>query len=300
LSTLTKVLIVLLTVFSIFLCGIVVTYVANSENQRKRADGLQSQLSAARRTQEAAVKDLEDEKARAQAEKAQLEEQITKLDVQAKNLLAELENAKTLNNQLVQRVTSMTAAVETASATAKQQTALFEAAHKEIEGLRADQANRGKELDETNLMLTERMSISSQLEEKVRRLTEENQELQTRLNQYLQQYGRVATRPLTTVPARSTTVQPAPTVAPVPAAPAQTKPISLNGRITEVDMKNRMAAISIGSAAGVRQDMKFYIIRGEQFVANLMILDVAPDKAVGILDLVKAEPQVGDVVMTNL
>jgi hypothetical protein len=35
-------------------------------------------------------------------------------------------------------------------------------------------------------------------------------------------------------------------------------------------------------------------------VANILILNVDPDKAVGILDLVKMDPQVGDTVTTNL
>jgi hypothetical protein len=300
LSTLTKVLIVLLTVFSIFLCGIVVTYVANSGDQRRIAKDNESKYLAARRTEENAKKELQDEKDRAEREKEQLGAQITSLGAKVTEFMAQLEQARTENAGLVQRVAAMTATVEMANKTAQEQTALFKAAHEEIEGLRADQSNRGKELDETNLALTDRMSISAQLEEKVRRLTEENQELQARLNQYLQQYGRMATRPATTVMPRSTAVQPVPATTPLAAPAPQTRPIGLSGRITEVDLKNRMAAISLGSAAGVRQDMKFYIIRGDQFVANLLILDVAPDKAVGILDLARQEPQVGDTVTTNL
>ena len=65
-------------------------------------------------------------------------------------------------------------------------------------------------------------------------------------------------------------------------------------------MSKRLAQISIGSAAGVRQDMKFYVIRGDRFVANILILEVSPDAAVGILDLVQVPPQVGDSVATNL
>jgi peptidoglycan hydrolase CwlO-like protein len=298
LSTLTKVLIVLLTVFSIFLSGIVVTYVANSENQRKRADGFESQLRAAKETQRNAVQELEQEKQRAQNEKAQLDGQLNQLGVQLKTLLAELDSAKRDNAQLVQKVASMAATVEMANATAKQQTALFETAQNDVRGLQTEQTNRKKELDETNQTLMEKMSIIAQLEEKVRRLTEESQAFQTRLNQGLQPYGRVAARPPTTIPATTRTVMPVPP-APSPAA-AQTKPIGLNGRVTAVDMKNRLAQISIGTAGGVRQDMKFYVTRGDRFVANILILDVSPDKAVGILDLVQAEPQIGDTVTTNL
>jgi peptidoglycan hydrolase CwlO-like protein len=298
LSTLTKVLIVLLTVFSIFLCGIVVTYVGNTENQRKLADDNQRKLNAAEKAKDAAQQDLEDANKKAENEKAQLNAQLTELDSRIKTLAAELDNAKRDNNQLVQKVASMTATVETVYAGAQQQTALFEAAQKEVQNLRTEQANRKRELDETNLMLEERMAIVTQLQDKVRRLTEENQDLQTRVNLYLQQYGRMTTRPATTVVPRNATVQPAQMTMPVPTP--QTKTIGLNGRVTEVDMKNRMASISIGSAAGVRPDMKFYVIRGDRFVANIVILDVSPDKAVGILDLVQMDPQVGDTVTTNL
>lgn len=291
-STLTKVLIVLLTVFAIFLCGIVVTYVANADNQRERADRLQRDIQAARRTQEAAVQDLEAEKQRAQAEKGQLDAQINELGLQVKQFQGELDGIKRENAQLVQEVTAMAATVETANATAKQQTTLFETAQQEVQSLRAEQTNRKKELDETNQMLMEKMAVIAQLDQKVRRLTEESQELGARLNQYLQQYGRMATRP-------ATTVRPAQPPAPTP-TPPQTKAIGLSGRVTVVDMKLRMAQISIGSAAGVRPDMKFYVTRGDRFVANILILEVSPDSAVGILDLVQTEPQVGDVVTTNL
>ena len=93
----------------------------------------------------------------------------------------------------------MAAAVADANVAAKQQTTLFETAQQKVQSLRAEQINRRKELDETNQMLLEKMTIIAQLEEKVRQLTEENQELGTRVNQYLAQYGRIAAKPPTTV-----------------------------------------------------------------------------------------------------
>ena len=294
-STLTKVLIVLLTVFSIFLCGIVVTYVANAENQRERADGLNRRFQAAQRSEEAAKADLEAEKQATAAMKAKLDGQLTELGVQVSNLNNELTNLKRENAQLVQKVASMAAAVETANATAGQQTSLFEAAQQEVQSLRAEQSNRRKELEETDQMLLDKMSIIAQLQSKTRELTETNQELESRLNRYLQQYGRMTTRPTTVTPAASGSVRPA-----IPAA--QQRGIGLSGRVTGVDMKSRLAEISIGAAAGVRQEMKFHVTRGDRFVADILILEVWPDKAVGIIDLVQPglEPQVGDTITTNL
>jgi myosin heavy subunit len=297
LSTLTKVLIVLLTVFSIFLCGIVVTYVANAENQKTRADGLQRNIRAAESREKDAQDQLEEEKLRAQTEKAKLDEQITGLSTQITALEGDLDLAKRERDQLVQKVANMTAAVENATAASKQQTSLFETAQQEVQNLQADQTNRRKELDETNQMLLEKMALIAQLEGKVRQLTEENQDVESQLNQYLQQYGRVATRPPTTVAPTSTTVQPV-----VLGPTAQTRLIGLNGQVTAVDMGSKLAEISIGAAAGVRAQMKFHVLRGDRVVADVRILETWPDKAVGVVELLQQglEPRAGDKVSTNL
>jgi len=295
LSTLTKVLIVLLTVFSIFLCGIVVTYVANAGNQRERADTLQRTISSAKSNEADAKQQLEDEKKRAQDEKAKLNEQILAFDTQIKALQGELDMAKRERDQWSQKAAGMAATAETAAVTAQQQTALFETAQQEVKNLRAEQDNRGKELAETNQMLLEKLALIADLEGKVRQLTESYQEAEGRLNQYLQQYGRIATTPATTVAPRAT-------VQPMALAPAQTRAISLNGQVTAVNMATKLAEISIGAAAGVRPEMRFHIIRGDRVVADVLILETWPDKAVGSVILVQQgmEPRAGDRAATNL
>ena len=80
-STLTKVLIVLLTVFSIFLCGIVVTYVANADNQSEIASRYRQQLNSAERVKDDAVSDMEATKAAAQQAQENLQDQIKELGI---------------------------------------------------------------------------------------------------------------------------------------------------------------------------------------------------------------------------
>ena len=46
--------------------------------------------------------------------------------------------------------------------------------------------------------------------------------------------------------------------------------------------------------------MVFHVTRGQQFVADIRILDVGPDQSVGILQKVQTPPRVGDVASTNL
>jgi len=295
LSTLTKVLIVLLTVFSIFLCGIVVTYVASAQNQKEIAKGWQTKVQGAERREADAQQQLEDEKLRAQAEKAKLNEQILAFDTQIKALQGELDMAKRERDQWSQKAAGMAATAETTTAAAQQQTALFEAEHQKVATLEAENNNHRKELDETNQMLLEKMALIADLEGKIRQLTESYQEAESRLNQYLQQYGRIATRPATTV-APKTTVQP------MSLAPAQTRIISLNGQVTAVNMASKLAEICIGAAAGVRPEMKFHVIRGDLVVADVLILETWPDKAVGsVIPLQQGmEPRAGDRVATNL
>ncbi len=299
-STLTKVLIVLLTVFSLFLCGIVVTYVANAENQRKRADGLQQQLQSAKQRQQQAMANEEQQKKAAEALEADLGTQLAELKTLRTQLEGEIDKLKRENGQLVQKVADLANVVETANTTAKQQTDLFQTSQQEVQTLRADQTNRNKELQETTQALMERMAALMDMEKRNRQLIEEKQALEIQLGQSLQPYGRAPVRPQTVTQPQLTAqpVQRASSQQPTPVP--QTRPINLNGRVTQIDMKNKVAAISIGSAAGVREDMKFHVTRGDRWICEILIFDVDAERAVGTLDLVQVEPQAGDLVATNL
>jgi len=301
LSTLTKVLIVLLTVFSLFLSGIVVTYVASAEKYRGTADRVTREKQSADKLKEKAERDLEAGIQAAKVEKDKLDTQIIALSAQITKLQADLDAAKRENAQLVQQGASLASAAQASSAGEKEQRTLFQTENQKVQSLEADRINREKELAETSQTLLEKVTIIAQLDDKVRQLTQENQELGTRLNQYLVQYGKMAAQPPTTVPAGSSLARPVQPVAAVSPA-RETKSIALNGQVTRVDLPNRLAEISIVAAAGVRQDMRFHVIRGDQFVADILILEVWPDTAVGKLDLVKTgmQPQAGDKVATNL
>ena len=299
-STLTKVLIVLLTVFAIFLCGIVVTYVANADNQRERADKLQQQWQSARQKQEAAIASEEKLKQDTEALKADSGKQLTALKVLRDQLGAQIDGLKRENTQLVQKLTDMAAVVQTANETLARVRDQAAVAEQEVKNLRADQANRNKELEETTQALMERTAVVADLQRKNRQLIEEKQGLETQINQVLQQYGKAPARPRTITAQRAIAQPVQQPQAPTPVVQTATKDIGLNGRVTQVDTKNRVAAISIGSAAGVREEMKFHVTRGDRFICDILIFDVDAEKAVGVLDLVQTEPQVGDLVATNL
>jgi uncharacterized phage infection (PIP) family protein YhgE len=299
LSTLTKVLIVLLTVFSIFLCGIVVTYVGNASDYRKEATRLKRDIQVTREESRNALSDAEKVKEAATAKEADLNKQVTDLTTARDELQTQVDTLKRQNGQLVQEVTNMGAAVKLANETMAKLRDQAAAAEQEVASLRADQTDRNKELQETTHALMEKMAVIADLEKKNRQLIEEKQGFQTQLSQKLAPYGMAPVRPQTVTASPQTGATPVQRPATQPAK-TMAKQIGLNGRVTQVDIKNKVAAISIGSAVGVKEDMKFHVTRGDRFICDILIFDVDSDKAIGTLDLVQAEPQAGDMAATNL
>ncbi len=294
-STLTKILIVLLTISSIFLCGTVVTYVANATNYRQMYTELRVERDSAVKKEQSARNELNTFKDEADRHKQQLNSTIDSLKNQVNQVQRDLQTTTAEKEDAIRRMNSWEAIVMDFSKTTDGQSQLLKNTLDELEKLRAKQIKRDKELKQTETTLLEKMVIISTLDQKAKRLLEEKIELQNRLNQLLRQYGK-ALAPAAPVTLRPEKVRSA-RIAPV--APVASD-IGLKGRVTAVDPKNSMAEISIGSAHGVTEDMKFHVTRGDEFICDILILDVDAEKAVGILDLIQQMPRVGDSVSTNL
>ncbi len=297
-STLTKILVVLVTVFSLFLCGIVVTYVANADNYKDKWQKAEQNRQAAIERRDSATKSETEQKQQFEADKAKLDNQIAELTGFKTQLEGEIDRLKRDNSQKEQEARDASARALIADQTASKMSDQAVAAEKEVKMLQANLTNLEKELEETKQALMERIVVLTDLQAANRQLIEEKQGLQTQLNQVLQQSGRAPTTPrvVTTTQSAAQPVQRAAT----PPAQAATREIALNGRVTQVDMKGRIAAISIGAAAGVRKEMKFHVTRGDRFICDIIIFDADAERAVGTLDLVQAEPQPGDTAATNL
>ncbi len=289
-STLTKVLIVLLTVSTIFLCGIVVTYVANAQNFK---DLYQTQLTSARTAnanEQRWKTQLNEKIAEADQMKTELEGQIKSLQTQITQLKNDLQVAQRAQQEATTQQEKAISVVQSLEQTNAQQLTLLENTQAELKKTETELQTVKSNLKETNTALLEKLSIISQQDERLKELVEEKTELQNRLDQLLQNYGqRVPVKAAPSTP-QVEKAKPAPSV----------EPIGLNGVISRVDAKNSLAQISIGSADGVKENMKFHVTRGDQFICDILILDVDTDKAVGILDRVQHQPKPGDTVSTNL
>ena len=292
-STLTKVLIVLLTIASIFLCGIVVTYVASADNFKQKYDNLYNGYQAAKKNEDNAKTQLNSTIEEKDRNTEKLGEQIASLDEQINKLKSDLATAERNRDDANRKVNNWAAIVMDFSKTIENNEKLVKGALTERDLKEAELIKQGKELKDTTAALMENMAIVTQLQDESKRLLEEKTELQEKLDQYLRQFGKAIAEPTPV-----TAVQEAARLTP------PTKDIDLNGSITEVDLKNLLAEVSIGAANGVKEGMRFHLTRGDKFICDIVILDVWPEKAVGWLELVQDQPQdqpqVNDRVSTNL
>jgi low affinity Fe/Cu permease len=290
LSTLTKILIVLLTLSSIFLCGIVVTYVANADNYREKYTSIRSNMDSLDEKLKAKTKEANEYIGQKQQLEDKLKSEIASLKAKVGKLEGDLSDVERERASLLAQVESWASITKDFYTTNDKQGTLLKNTLDELNRIQAEQIKQRKELNETTAELVEKMAIVEQLQTENKRLLEEKTELQARLDSILRPAGE-AVAELAPVTPEKTTVR--------PAGPA-TRQIGLKGSVTDVDMENSLVEISIGSADGVKEGMKFYVTRGEEFICDILIYDVESEKSVGLLDLVSEQPKAGDDVSTNL
>ena len=289
-STLTKILIVLLTLSSIFLCGIVVTYVANADNFKKQNESLRTQLYAANENEKGSKTQLKENIAKSQQLETKLRNEIASLNAKFSKVENDLKEAEREKAVLLQKVNGFASIVENFSQTNKGQGQLLQSTLDELNKVKAEQIKKDKELKQTTATLIEKMAIIASLEGEKKRLTEEKSELRRQLDQYLQQIGKLAVPPKLVTPERAKAQ---------PAGPPG-RAIGLEGLVSAVDLKNSLASISIGTEHGVKEGMRFYVTRDAEFICEILIIDVDTEQAVGVLERVQQQPRAGDNVSTNL
>lgn len=290
-STLTKILIVLLTLASIFLCGIVVTYVATAGNYRQQYNNLRSDRDALKETEKSLKKQLNEKIAEKQQMEDELNGEISSLKIELEKVQGQFNAVEGERAQLLQKVNGWTSIIKDFYETNEKQGQLLQNTLNELKKVQTAQIKERKELKETTTSLVERMAIIETLDAEKKRLIEEKTELQNRMDKLLQPMGKVAAGPVPVTPEVSAAAKP---------VEVGTRDIDLKGLVTSVDLKNSMASISLGTTDGVRKGMKFYVTRGDEFICNILIIDVDAEEGVGVLELVQQQPRIGDNVSTNL
>lgn len=290
-STLTKILIVLVTISSIFLCGIVVTYVALADNYKDKHDIIKTERDGLSEKNKSLTEQRNAMQAQKNAKENELNGEIDKLNTEINTLKAELKVVEAQKKHEEKRSSDMASVVETTTQTSKETTKLLMDTQEELNKLKSEQIKLLAQFEDTSTTLLEKLAVIQTLEKEKKQLIEEKVELQNRLDKLLQPTGRTPAPVVTVTPKPNEIARPAPVIA---------KKIGLKGLVTAVDTKNKMASISIGTADGVKEGMKFHVTRADKFICDILIIDVDAEEAVGALELVQEQPKPGDTVTTNL
>jgi len=290
---LTKVLVVFAAVLSIFLAALTIAYSANANSINQSlaaAQALQEEYRAALDTQVAQAK-TQQVAAQAQieklnSEKAQLLAEQNQLQTETARLLSEKNKAETARQSIESKIAEL-------GELAKTQAAMINSYRAEVTTLRDNEIDyRTKSLD-LEARLSDLQSQREVLQSTVRTLQEQ-----------LTEAKLVAEGGAGRLPGASRGAE-------APFVPAG---LSLQGRVERVmadpTTKATLARINLGSNDQVRENMRLMIVRDNNFVANLVIVQTDLRWSVGRVENINqklsndakqpVEVRSGDIVLSDV
>jgi len=284
LSILTKILAVLLSVFSLLLVGMVVTFVGNSNNYKASYEEQITLNAVMRGTVTEATRQYNELVKKSGELQKDLQDEILNLKAEKDLLASELRKSERLSMQYQNQANSMTSVLAGFDQSVKNLLASLNKTQKELDEARAEGIKSQKELNQMTSDLYEKIVQLQSIEAERRRLLEQKTELENRAATVGTPREIVA--PVTPLPNQM--------ASPAVAAPAGT---DIKGQIVEIE--GNLVTLSVGSADGVAKNMVFHVTRGDRFVCDVIITNVDINRSAGTLDLVVQQPQVNDIASTQ-
>jgi hypothetical protein len=285
LSTLTKIFVVLLVVFSIAFTMSTISFVAQSSNWRELAESYRMEA----QTTDAHLRNV---LASSAAEIASNRDAINAHIARYQTLEAEHQDALQEVGELQAELAAARAEVSSLQATAgllAGELKVGQAGWTEQRRQHAELKQRNVELEKRNLDLSQRVNeLTSQLVvvQRDQRHLKEQIYLLEEQNRALGQYReRLEAGDLTALAEAGEERV-------TPLTPLSGSPI--RGRLT--DVSGDLATISVGSADGVTEGMLFVIYRGLDYIGDLRVEMVEPSQAAGKIVRSRGAPRVGDRV----
>ncbi|MBA4397353.1 MAG: hypothetical protein C0394_08225 [Syntrophus sp. (in: bacteria)] len=277
----TKILIVLLSLFSIFLCGMVVSFVGSANNYKGMYDKLKTENQSLQ-SQSKQMQSLYSEQVK---KTEQLEEklnlEIKSLQERNNQLAADLQKTDRLSQEYQSRSESWKGVMTGFEQSVSAMLDSLKLTQDQLEKSRSQNIKDQKDLNQITADLYEKIVELQRLEAERRRLLEQKTSLEKQLS------GTNGATPAAVTQVIDT------------AKPAAT-PVSssIKGLIMEIDQS--LVTLSVGSADGVTKGMVFHVTRGSDFLCDIAVTDVDINKSAGVLEMVQQQPKIGDVVSTKL
>ena len=240
-STLTKILIVLLALSSIFLSGIVVTYVGTANNYKKEFQARKASIDSLNTDNEYKTDQINSLNEQLKSETAKHGSIVDALQSENDGYKTEIENLKNQLSIAQTKVENANAELISNSKTVAENNQLRKAAEEKLANLEALKISNENKINELTDKIVTKDAIIDRLESDKKLLVEEKTKIQNELDKYLQLASQ---RSFTSYPGTvsSGSVITGPIV----------KNIDIEGVITEIKPQDSLASISKGSAQGVK------------------------------------------------
>ena len=274
----------MLSVFSLLLAGMVVTFVGNTNNYKQgyeETKNLNTVLQAELTTK--------DEQYNVQVNKCielekQLQQELQNIEADKNQMASDLRKAERMALQYQSQADSWKGVMTGFEQSVRNLQASLSQTQAQLDLARSQGVKDQKELNQITADLYEKIVQLQSLEAERRRLLEQKKELESRMTT-----DRSPAREIIPVTPLNRTASPA-TI-----APAGT---DVKGLVVEI--QQNLITLSVGSADGVKEKMVFHITRGDRFLCDVIVTNVDINRCAGVLDLVQQSPQVGDTASTQL
>jgi uncharacterized phage infection (PIP) family protein YhgE len=281
---LTKILVALACILSVFLAALTIAYTANADRIVADHTQLTARVAAAEAAAAAEKITAGDLQVRMTAQLEQARQELTEAQSRVRQLMTD--NAKLVAEkmQAVAGRESLDARISEMGETIKLYHSLIQNYAVEISRLRDNELKDRERRIELDDRIADLESQRDVLQQSVRELQEQLAEARAVIEQGVRGTAAAAR---TTEPFVST------------------GPL-IRGRIEQVQTdpgtSRVLAAINVGSSDGVREQMLFRIVRGGQFIGNLVITRVDSRTAVGSIDTLGLPVSVaaGDEILSRL
>ncbi|MCK5000936.1 MAG: hypothetical protein KAS23_15445 [Anaerohalosphaera sp.] len=281
-STLTKILIVLLSFASIFLCSTAISYVASTRNVQETNKELKTLNQTIQADYMQKKNDFNTKSAEMKASEQQYLATIQELEGDKTSNAAILSSTMREKLDYETKYTELAASVSGINSSVGNLDVQLASTRVELEKQRNKNIATEKYLNEITSQLMAKTVELEALDKKSRRLMEDKVALE---NQLAGKDTIIAAK-VTTLPESSANA--------VTTTPAKT----VRGLVSEIGQT--LVTVSVGSADGITKGTVLHVTRGDQFLCDIAITDVDTNKAVGIRQLVQAQPKIGDLVSTEL
>lgn len=284
-STLTKILVVLLSLFAIFLCGLMVSYVGSANNYKALYEGEELARQTVQSENISLIARYEEQVAKTKELEIKKDLEIQSLQDRLNQVTVNLQQTERLKQEYQSRADSWKGVMTGLEQSVSSMIDSLKLTRDQLENSRSNNIKIQKELDQKTASLYEKLVELQRLEAERRRILEQKTDLEKNITQLT---GGSATQSSGVVTQISNQAKPTPMVA----------ASVINGLVSELD--GSLATLSVGTADGVEKGMVFHITRGSEFLCDVVVTDVDVNKCAGTLEMIQQRPKIGDTAATKL